>query len=41
VAELGHRMLDGRVTKFHGVPVPDINRTVSYPVSMPPLLQHT
>jgi hypothetical protein len=34
-------MLDGRVTEFYGVPVPDINRTVSYPVSMPPLLQHT
>jgi hypothetical protein len=28
-------MLEGRVTEFHGVPVPDINRTVPYPVSMP------
>ena len=27
-------MLEGRVTQFYGVPVPDMNRAASYPVSM-------
>lgn len=34
-------MLEGRVTEFYGVPVPDINRTVLYPVSMPLQLPST
>jgi hypothetical protein len=34
-------MLEGRVTEFHGVPVPDINRTIPYPVSMPLQLPST